>query len=94
MANSSLRGRRGQGTVEFAVAIPVLMLLVFGIVDMGRIFQAYATVYHAAREDARHASTGRQEPDGSGGYLSRTASVVKIARNALAGLPLDDSAIR
>jgi hypothetical protein len=88
------RGRRGQGTVEFALAIPVLLLLVFGTVDMGRIFQAYATVYHAAREAARYASTGRQEPDPGGGYLSRPNSITKRAVDAMAGLPLDATATR
>lgn len=88
------RGRRGQGTVEFALAIPVLLLLVFGIVDMARMFQAYGTVYHAAVEGARYASTGNQESNGSGGYLSRDESIVKITTNALSGLPLDSTATR
>lgn len=77
----------GQSTVEFALTVPVLLLLLFGIVDVARVFQAYVTVQHAAREAARYASTGRQELVG-GSYLSRTDSILLRAKETLAGLPL------
>ncbi|MFT4416832.1 TadE/TadG family type IV pilus assembly protein [Fredinandcohnia humi] len=48
----------GQGIVEFALSITVLIFLLFGIVDFGRIFSAYLTLNHASREAARVASVG------------------------------------
>ena len=91
-ASRSARRMRGQSAVEFALVVPMLFVILFGIIDMSRILQAYEAVYHAAREGARYASTGRQEPNGGGGYLSREDSVKLQARNALAGLVLDASA--
>jgi Flp pilus assembly protein TadG len=43
----------GQGLVEFALALPVILLIFFGIFDMGRAVFAYNTVANAAREGAR-----------------------------------------
>ena len=86
------RGRspRGQSTVEFALSVPLLLLLLFAMLDVARVFQAYVTVYHAAREGARYASTGRQELV-NGSYLSRTDSIVLRTKESLAGLSLHPS---
>lgn len=46
-------GMRGQGLVEFALAIPVLLLLTVGIIDFGRGVAAYAQLSNCAREGAR-----------------------------------------
>jgi len=46
--------RRGQSMVEFALAIPIFLLLVFGIVEFGRMFLMYTSVFAAARECARY----------------------------------------
>lgn len=48
--------RRGQSTVELALTLPVLLLLVLGIVDFGRVFLAANVISHASRDAARHAS--------------------------------------
>jgi Flp pilus assembly protein TadG len=48
-----IRNRRGQALVELALVVPVLLALVFGIVEFGRLFSAYMTIQHAAREGAR-----------------------------------------
>ena len=44
---------RGQALVEFALVLPVLLLLIFGIVDAGRLIYTYNTVSNAARNAAR-----------------------------------------
>lgn len=52
----SLRRRnrgRGQALVEFALIIPIFLLFVFGILDLGRAVYAYSTLNNAAREGAR-----------------------------------------
>jgi Flp pilus assembly protein TadG len=46
-------GERGQGLVEFALVFPILVLLLFGIVDFGRAIYAYNTVASAARDGVR-----------------------------------------
>lgn len=47
------RGRRGQSMVEFALIVPLFLLMLFGLVDMGRLVYASTTMSQAAREAAR-----------------------------------------
>jgi len=48
-----LKDPRGQALVELALVVPVLLTLVLGVVEFGRLFSAYMTIQHAAREGAR-----------------------------------------
>lgn len=43
----------GQGLVEFALVFPVIALLFFGALDLGRAVFAYSTIANAARQGAR-----------------------------------------
>src|SRR5438046_10615103 len=47
------RSQRSQALIEFALVSPVLLLLLFGVVDIGRAIFYYDTINHAAREGAR-----------------------------------------
>jgi Flp pilus assembly protein TadG len=47
---------RGATAVEFALLLPVLLLIVFGIIDFGRALNAQITLTQAAREGARLAA--------------------------------------
>lgn len=47
------KGERGQSLVEFALVVPLFLLLVFAIVDFGMGFYSWITVTNAAREGAR-----------------------------------------
>jgi Flp pilus assembly protein TadG len=47
------RSERGAAAVEFALVMPLLFLLVFGIIEFGFIFQKELSVTHAAREGVR-----------------------------------------
>ena len=46
---------RGQALVEFALVVPILMLLLTGFFDLGRLVMAHDALSHAAREAARYA---------------------------------------
>ncbi len=48
-----IREERGASAVEFALLLPVLLLLVLGIVEFGRGFQVSGTLSAAAREGVR-----------------------------------------
>lgn len=51
------RGRaRGQALVEAALVAPLFFLILFGIIDLGRVIWANDVVSNAAREGARFAS--------------------------------------
>src|SRR5215472_333163 len=52
-------GDRGAAAVEFALLLPLLLLLVFGIIDFGRAINAQITLTQAARTGARLAALGQ-----------------------------------
>lgn len=57
---AGIKGRdRGAAAVEFALLLPLLLLLVFGIIDFGRLLNAQVTLTQAAREGARLVSLGQ-----------------------------------
>jgi hypothetical protein len=70
-------GRRsGVSIVETAIALPLFLILLFGIVDVGRVLFAHTTLQHSVREAGRFAVTGRSLP-GNGGPLTRVDSIVQ-----------------
>jgi hypothetical protein len=62
MESQSQRSR-GQTLAEFALTLPILLLLLFGIVEFGRLFQSWVTLQNAARTAVRFASTGQIHED-------------------------------
>lgn len=52
---------RGQAMVEFALIVPIFVLLLVGLFDVGRAVHAYNTVNNAAREAARIAIVDQYE---------------------------------
>lgn len=46
---------RGQELVEFAIIVPVLVLILFGVLDLGRVFFGTIAITNAARVGARAA---------------------------------------
>jgi Flp pilus assembly protein TadG len=56
MARSRLRDEGGQALVEFALLLPVLLLLIIGIVEFGRAWNIKQVITDAAREGARKAA--------------------------------------
>jgi TadE-like protein len=77
----SARGQRSQALIEFALVSPVLLLLLFGIVDIGRAVFYYDTVNHAVREGARTAVR-------ASGQLPTNADVLATVTSQLIGAPV------
>lgn len=50
------RNENAQGMVEFALILPILLLLVIGIVEFGRLLFFYSSITSASREAARYGS--------------------------------------
>lgn len=53
------RARRGQSLVEFALVLPMLLVLLLGVADFGRVFQAGIVAEAAARNGAEAAALER-----------------------------------
>ena len=51
-----LRTGRGQSIVEFALIAPILLLLIMGTLDLGRVFYVKIALQSAAREGAYYLS--------------------------------------
>jgi len=49
----SRRSERGAGLVELAIALPILITLVFGIIDFGSVYNNYVALRQGVREGAR-----------------------------------------
>jgi len=58
-----LSNSKGQALVELAFVLPILLLIVMGIVEFGRIFNAYLIVTNASREGARYASVDSSDTE-------------------------------
>lgn len=73
------RRRRGQALAEFALVIPIFLLMLFGIIDIGRYVYTANAMGNGAREGARAGSVGvRPSPVCDG--LSRQNCVIAVAR--------------
>jgi hypothetical protein len=75
------RGQRSQALIEFALVSPVLLLLLFGIVDIGRAIFYYDTLNHAAREGARSAIRASSQ-------LPTNADVLATVTAQMVGVPV------
>lgn len=74
-------GQSSQALIEFALISPVLLLLLFGTVDIGRAIFYYDTLNHAAREGAR---SGVKAPYS----LPTNATILATVTTQLIGAPV------
>ncbi len=72
---------RSQALIEFALVSPVLLLLLFGIIDIGRAIFYYDTLNHAAREGARVAVRASNQ-------LPTNADVLAAVSGQMLGAPV------
>ncbi|MEM7286963.1 MAG: TadE family protein [Actinomycetota bacterium] len=87
-------GDRGVTAVEFAIILPLLLLLVFGIIEFGRAYQARLTVTHAAREGVRVLAVTENQAAAEAAALAATTgldagSVSVTGTPCAAGLPAE-----
>ncbi|MCW2787440.1 MAG: pilus assembly protein [Marmoricola sp.] len=75
MPRRVLRDERGAAAVEFALIVPILVMLVFGIVDFGWAINRDTMVNNAAREGARE---GSLDPD--------QTAIATTVRNSLSSI--------
>ena len=64
--------------VEFAIALPVLLLLLYGILEAGRLLFVYSTVVTASRQAARYGATTGE--NGSGVPRYQDCDGIRAAR--------------
>ena len=88
--------KTGQALVEFSLILVVLLMIIFVIIEGGRLFQGWVTVQNAAREGARYAITGQYDPaclvDVPACPDPRVQSIKDVATTASTGLSIDPTA--
>ena len=57
------RNERGQTLTEFALVLPLIALLLFGVIQFGIVFHQYVTLTDAVRAGARQGAVGRHLDD-------------------------------
>lgn len=81
------RRQRGLAMVELAIATPLLLLLVFGVGELGRMLSQYNTVVQASRDAARYAA--HHALNNTTGLLNMSGDWVGTTVNlAVTGTPL------
>lgn len=68
------RRETGQAMVEFAIVLPVLLLVVLGIIQFGILFNHYMTLTDAVRAGARQAAVSRTLPNPAASAETRVRS--------------------
>lgn len=83
---------RGTTLLEFALVLPMFVLLLFAAVDFARLFYVEMTLQNAVREAGRYAITGNHVPDPNhpGQNLSRAQSIQRVAQKQAMGLDVSN----
>ena len=74
---------RGQSLVEFALVIPIVILIMVGLFDLGRVVFINNSLSDGARDGARHGATGLRNGD----YCARVDEAVRSATRGQALSP-------
>jgi Flp pilus assembly protein TadG len=74
-----LRDSDGQTMVEFALVLPLLAVLLFGVIQFGIVFNHYLDLTDAVRAGARQAAVSRQTSDPTGPDGVATKAVINSA---------------
>ena len=63
MIRKFVKTERGQTLVELALVLPIIILILFGTLEFGRIFHSYIVITNAAREGARLGALGKSDEE-------------------------------
>jgi Flp pilus assembly protein TadG len=72
---------KGQGLIEFGIVMVFLILIVFGVLDLGRVFFSIITISNAAREGARYLTL--HPDDKASAYAGTKAAGVQEAQGSI-----------
>ena len=76
-----LKNKRGQAIIEFAVLLPILLLVLFGITEFGRAIMVKNILHTAAREGARLAVVS--DSTSAHGRVEEVLSAAKVTAKAI-----------
>ena len=77
-------GESGQSLMEFAIALPLLLLIAFGITEFGRAYYQYNTLSKAIRNGARYISSHPYDT----ANITNTQNMVVYGQTSGSGTPV------
>lgn len=80
------KDQKGQAMVELALVLPILLLLMMGVIEFGRIYHSYLTITNASREGARVAVLGKNDTEITN-RVNQVTSSLDLARLQTAVTP-------
>lgn len=80
------RSSEGAAAVEFAIVVPVLLLILFGIVDLGRMLFLQVSLSAASHEGARASALRQFTPSNATAVTAAVAEAVELAAPGAARL--------
>jgi Flp pilus assembly protein TadG len=66
MSSRRIKQEEGQTMVEFALVVPLLLVILFAVIQFGGVYNDYVTLTDATRVGARKAAVSRQEANPEG----------------------------
>jgi hypothetical protein len=76
--------RRGQGMVEFALVLPLLVLVLLLAIDLGRVFFGWVSITNASRVGANYAAIYPDSWEGTGN-AARQATYLTLVTDSITG---------
>lgn len=67
---------RGQELVEYALILPIMLLILMSILDLGRAVYYYSAIHNSAREGARYGIINPEDPAGIEAVVRNKAVVL------------------
>ena len=84
---------RAQAMVEFAIALPILLALIVGVMEVGRIILMYSLVVNASRDAVRYGSAAGLDSTGTYTRYKYCDGIKASAKSSGYFLHLQDSNI-
>ncbi len=80
--NKILRSKKGQSLVELTLITPLMLLLVFGVVEVGSVISTYLTITHTTREGANLTSRGTAPNTALDAIIAAAAPTIQNSNQA------------
>jgi len=82
---------KGQSAVEFALVLPLLLVLLLGIIEFGWFLNAKITITGAAREGARHYAIHKNDTAGVENIVSNYLNPAIVSTSTVSATTADST---
>lgn len=88
---AAFRSERGQSMTEFALVLPLIVLLLFGVIQFGITFNNYISLTDAVRAGARKGAVARHQPDPVGATIAQVRAAATELKPADLAINVESS---